>query len=212
MNPTIKICGITSCADARLCVDAGADRLGVIFAKSPRQVTVEQAVEIAAAVPDTPIVGVFDDWDPYRVADAVRTVDLAAVQLHGRTSSWVWEHVADVCRRPVIAALTPGQAAIVAADNRQFTLMLDLAKNPERRTEADRQRLLQMAARLCELGKSIVVAGGLDPDNVAEAILSTGCSGVDVCRGVERSPGQKDPELVHRFVSAVRNLERSNAS
>lgn len=204
MRTLIKICGITTPGDARLCVEAGADRLGVIFAASPRRVSPAQAKIIARAVPDTPLVGVFGDCEADLVQEAVRAANLSLVQVHRCAQRPEWNRLAELCRRPVLPALTVDE---LDGDLGRHTLLLDLAKDPLRRTAADRQRLYEAAARLGARGHRVLVAGGLNPANVAEAIERTGCIGVDVCGGVERAPGRKDPELVRRFVAAVRAVD-----
>jgi phosphoribosylanthranilate isomerase len=206
MSTLVKICGITTPQDARACAEAGADRLGIIFAASSRQVTLAQAAIIARTVPDTPLVGVFRGSDPELVKAAIRAADLSVVQVHDCPEPSEWKRLADQCRRPILPALTVDQ---IGDGEGRHTLLLDLSKDPDLRTEAHRRLLFGAAARLSALGHPILVAGGLDSDNVADAIDLTACVGVDVCRGVEQSPGHKDPELVRRFIAAVHRVDRS---
>ena len=207
MKVLIKICGITTPQDARMCVEAGADRLGVIFAPSSRQVSVEQASIISSSVPDTPVVGVFSGCDPDSVIKAVQSARLSLAQLHDCLDPEAWKKITDSCRRPVIPALTVSQASQVSDEIGRSTILLDLAKDPVQRTSAYRASLHRTASMLADLGHPVFIAGGLDPENVAAAVRDTRCLGVDVCGGVESAPGQKDPQLVRQFIAAVRDLE-----
>ena len=211
MSLLIKICGITTAEDARLCVEAGADRLGVIFAPSSRRVSVARAAAIAAAVPGTPVVGVFNGCAPDQVKETVQAANLSLIQLHDCTDPAKWDRVADLCDRPVIPALTVGQAAQVFGEIGRRTLILDLAKDPVQRTTAYRESLHRTAGRLADLGHPVLIAGGLDPNNVQAAVRTTRCLGVDVCGGVEKAPGIKDPQLVRKFIAAVHEVEGIDA-
>ena len=93
----------------------------------------------------------------------------------------------------------------------RHTLLLDLAKDPARRTPGHFAHLHATALRLAEEGQPVIIAGNLDPDNVQHAVRATRCRGVDVCGGVELSPGKKDPQRVAQFIAAVRELEEFHA-
>lgn len=207
MSRIIKICGITSARDARACLDLGADRLGLIFAHSPRRVSLEQAAGIAKTVPGASLTGVFVGCDPEAAATAVRTAGLTHVQLHDCPDPRDWDRVAEACGRPVIPALTHDRVGAIPPDGPRRTYLLDLAKAPQLRTATHRDELQAAAAELIRRGDSVLVAGGLDPGNVARAVHRTGCTGVDVAGGVESAPGVKDLRLVERFIHSVRGLE-----
>ena len=211
MSLMIKICGITTPADARLCAEAGADRLGMIFAPSSRQVTLEQAAAIARSVPGTPLVGVFSGCDPETVKTVVRAANLTHIQLHDCPDPKDWDRVADACDRPVIPALVASQISENTDLGDRHTLLLDLAKDPLQRSATHQTDLHRKAADLARRGRSVLVAGNLNPDNVQAALHRSSCLGVDVAGGVESSPGVKDPLLVLRFIQAVRGMEYGHA-
>jgi phosphoribosylanthranilate isomerase len=203
----IKICGITTPEDAAFAARAGADRLGLIFAGGPRNVTLERAAEIASAVPGMALTGVFLGADLERIAEAVRAAALTHVQLHDCPDPADWDRIAEAVERPVIPALTAEQSRSITDSDPHRTVLLDLSKDPQLRTEEHRRQLQRAAAELAGRGRPVLIAGDLDPDNVRRIAHRTRCAGVDVARGVERSPGVKDPLLVQRFIREVRSLE-----
>ncbi len=207
MKLVIKICGITHAEDAVFAARAGADRLGLIFAGGPRNITLDQAASIAAAVPGIALTGVFRGADVDMISAAVQTAALTHVQLHDCPDPDDWDRISAATGRPVIPVLTDEQITSIDDADPRRTFLLDLAKLPEQRTEEHRQRLQAAAAGLAARGRPVLVAGGLDPDNVRRIAHRTRCLGVDVASGVERSPGVKDPLLVRRFIQEVRSLE-----
>lgn len=207
MSLIIKICGITRAQDAILAARAGADRLGLIFAESPRRVTPVQAAEIAAAVPGAALTGVFRGADLDLIRAAVEAAQLTHVQLHDCPDAADWDRVAQAVGRPVIPALIGRQSESIEDSDPQREVLLDLAKDPAQRTEEYRQRLEQSAIALADRGRPVLFAGGLTPDNVRRIAHRTRCAGVDVAGGVESAPGIKDPELVRRFIQEARSLE-----
>ncbi len=208
----IKLCGVRTPADALLCAEAGADEIGVVFAaQSRRRVTLEEARSIRDVLPlRIPVVGVFLDATLEEVAAAARAVGLSAAQLHG---AWF----------PKVPALSGGSAAGSGEDALPLYAALQLAD--ERALEALAQRptaarvLLDgpaagsgkrfawsLAARARALHPApLFIAGGLTPENVAQAIGEARPDGVDVASGVERSDGFKDAAKVRAFVQAVRS-------
>ena len=201
----IKICGLTRPEDAAAAVSSGADALGVVLAPSKRRVTLEQAAAVFAEVP--PLVsriGVFVDASAGEVAEAVARLGLSAVQFHG-------DEPPAVCASlpvPVIKALRvgPGFAADVADAYRGAVaaLLLDaLVADGARGGTGVAFDWYDVAARLPGWAP-VIVAGGLGPTNVAEAVRVLRPYGVDVSSGVEGSPGIKDHALVDSFCAAVR--------
>lgn len=198
----VKICGITTPADARIAVDAGADALGVVFYEpSPRYVTVATAAQIAAAVPPfVTVVGLFVDVGAARVQEVLERVPLGALQFHGDEDE-------AFCRqfgRPWLKAIRmrPGldPAAVARAYPGACGLLLD----------AYRQGLPGGTGEVFEWDRArgdihahLVIAGGLDADNVGAAIGALAPHAVDVSGGVESAPGVKDPERIARFMAAV---------
>jgi phosphoribosylanthranilate isomerase len=219
MRPLVKICGLTTPEDARLCREAGADLLGVIFADSPRQVTTGQAADIRAACSHAPLVGVFTDHRPQAIADVVAAVGLDLVQLHGCDDPAQWEAVARATGVPVMPAVTADRADQAAGamaargDLPVSALLLDLPKILDPAALAGgtcpdaRLALLEAARRCRRQGLRVMLAGALAAEDLPLVLREARPFGLDVCRGVESSPGVKDPERVARFLAAARRPE-----
>lgn len=211
---TVKVCGITDPAAARAALEAGVDYLGLVFARSPRQVdpaTAERLVEVVAA----DWIGVFVDPDPAGVVDAVERLGLHAVQLHGGESPETCRAIRLGCGRPVWKAirwnLDPDRfdAYAEVAD----ALLVDAARGDRFGGTGRTLPWERLASRLPDRPRRIpvVLAGGLDPDNVAAAIDAVDPDGVDASSRLERAPGQKDPDRVRRFVAAARAAGENRA-
>lgn len=204
MSVLVKVCGITTLEDALVSIEAGADALGFnFFPKSPRYLAPEAAAEITAALPATVrTVGVFVNESPQRVAAIRDLVGLNTVQLHGEEvpsrytgTALLWRalrvdgpfHVEEIPDWPVEALLLDGPAGTLYGG----------AGIPFDWT----------AAR--GLPYRIVVAGGLDATNVAQAIQLARPWGVDACSRLESGPGIKDHGRIRAFVKAVREAEQA---
>lgn len=199
----IKICGITTEEDALLSVALGADALGFVFASgSPRMVTVNEASDIVKHLPYDEVltVGVFRDERPERVAEVVNRVGLKAAQLHGREPpgevAWVRQRV-----RRVIQGFAAGDPALMMASDGPADVVLVEAPKPDSGRVFD---WVQIDGALDDV--RLMLAGGLTPDNVAEAIWRVRPWGVDVSTGVETAPGsgRKDARKLRRFIEAAR--------
>ena len=200
----VKICGVTSVADAGMAADAGADMIGLIFyPPSPRYVTPEQAGAIVASLPaDLPAVGVFVNESFETIAQVVRQSGVSRVQLHGDESP-------DLCRRLPWHCIK----ALRFNDQVQPEMMVDYPVDAfliegfhgklygGGGVKADWQRV----ASLHGYGR-IILAGGLTPDNVQEAIDTVRPYAVDVCSGVEATPGTKDAAKVRAFVTRAKSM------
>jgi phosphoribosylanthranilate isomerase len=203
----VKICGITSEADALLAVSLGASAVGFVFAPSPRQVSVQLAGDVAKRLPEHVLtVGVFRDEAPTRVVDAVRAAGLGAAQLHGhetaKETKWVRDRVPTVIR-----AFRAGERAITRfAEFGADYLMVD-GDNPGSGEVFD----WRLAEGVVD-HQRLIVSGGLRPDNVAEAVAHLRPRGVDVASGVESSPGHKDPLLVRDFIINARRADVAAAA
>ena len=199
----MKICGTTTEEDALLAVAMGADAVGFIFATSPRQVAPGLVADIVKRLPKEVLtVGVFRNQSPQRVVELVHATGVKGAQLHGHEPpedcAWVAQRV-----RMVIKAFAAGEAALAkAADYGADLIMLD-APSPGTGQVFD-WRL----AENIPPGQRLLLAGGLTPDNVAEAIAKVQPWGVDVCTGVEASPGRKDPRKLRAFVAAAKAAAR----
>ncbi|GIX07608.1 MAG: N-(5'-phosphoribosyl)anthranilate isomerase [Candidatus Poribacteria bacterium] len=198
----VKVCGITRLEDAMVCVEAGADALGFVFYEpSPRFITPETAAAIAERLPPFVVrVGVFVDAPAEEMEAIARLVGLDCLQLHGQEPP---ELCASLSRR-VLKAVRVGERLDFPFESYQtvgaFLLDTYVPGLPGGTGQAFRWELAQQAKRY---GR-IVLAGGLTPENVAEAIQIARPDGVDVSSGVEAAPGRKDPAKVRAFLRTVR--------
>lgn len=198
----MKICGITREADALLAVAMGADAIGFIFAPSKRQIAPIIARDIVKRLPSEILtVGVFRDEAPDRVVDIVNTAGLRAAQLHGHESTESTRLVRS--RVPVVikAFAAEDSALHRAADFGADAILLDSPRPGSGRVFDWRLAERQAAQH------RLILAGGLDPSNVADAIGQVGPWGVDVATGVEADrgePGQKDARKVKAFIDAAK--------
>jgi phosphoribosylanthranilate isomerase len=198
----IKICGITSVEDARLCVAAGADALGFIFVeRTPRYVAPDAAARIIAGLPPfvTPV-GVFWDHAAGHVKAVAEQCGLGALQFHGdETPEDLQEY-----RLPLIKTLKVAAAADLArmAGYRVSAFLLD---SPSRWSEGEGRPPIpwDVAAEAARL-HPVLLSAGLTAENVAGAVRRVRPYGVDVNSGVEARPGRKDPARVRRFVAEAR--------
>lgn len=198
----VKICGLTSLADARTCLDAGADAIGLNFwAKSVRRCEESMAREIAAAVRGKAlIVGVFVDAPRAEIARLQREVGLECVQLHGDESP---ELLAEFLPHAYKAVRVRGPevSAEVARYGGEHVLLDAYVKGmPGGTGERFDWALAEGIART----RKLTLAGGLTPDNVADAVRAVRPYCVDTASGVESAPGVKDAALVSRFVRAAK--------
>ena len=208
----VKICGITNWADARAACDAGAHALGFNFyAPSPRAISPAAAWEIRRRLPPfVEAIGVFVNWQPQAVASLSSSLRFHAAQLHGGESTKV---VAAVARRiAVIKALRIRNGFSLArlADYREASaILLDGARTGQYggTGETADWALARRAAR----SRLIILAGGLRPENVAEAIRAVRPYAVDVASGVESRSGKKDPVKLREFFREVERASREIA-
>jgi phosphoribosylanthranilate isomerase len=198
----VKICGITSEEDALLAVAMGADAVGFVFAPSPRQVQPSVAADIVKRLPPEILtVGVFRDEAPARVAQVVHGAGLVAAQLHGSEPPAVVQEVAASVRF-VIKGFRAGSAAVRSAKSYGADCVLIDADRPGSGELFD----WSLAAEVPD-GMRLMLAGGLTPDNVADAVASIRPWAVDVSTGVEASPGRKDPVKLRAFVANAKSVE-----
>lgn len=200
----VKICGITNEDDALLAVALGADAIGFIFAPSPRQMVAKKVYDITRRIPPEILtVGVFRDEHPQRVIELTHQAGLKAAQLHGHESvDDVREVSAHV--RTVIKAVAAGSVDVGRAKDFRASMILLDAPAPGSGKVFD----WKLAGEVPD-GISLILAGGLTPENVAAGIRQVRPFGVDVASGVEASPGRKDPILLRRFFESVRSVEAS---
>ena len=198
----LKICGITRLSDALHAVEHGAGALGFVFwRQSPRYVSPERAAEIIAALPSgVDAVGVFVNEPVDGIRAVVSRTGISAIQLHGdETPAY-----ADALGWPVLRAITVDQAEQASATWPPGTIFLMDAADPVRRGGTGSTIDWQQAASAAR-GRRIVLAGGLTPCNVTEAIGAVRPFGVDVSSGVEDAPGVKNADKVARFLASARS-------
>lgn len=191
----VKLCGVRSVADARMCAEEGADEIGVIFAEgSKRRVSPDVARQIREAVPARiPVVGVFRDQPLAEVLRLVREAGLQAAQIHG---AWP-TGPADV---PLYAALQMVGPESLQARPGAARLLLDGPAGGSGKPFA-----WSLAAQARALGGGeLFIAGGLTADNVAQAIAQARPDGVDTASGIEGPDGFKDRARVRAFVRAAK--------
>ena len=195
----VKICGITNEDDALFAVAMGADAVGFVFAPSPRQIAPQKVYDITRRLPPEILtVGVFRDELPSRVIETVNRAGLKAAQLHGHESPAMVAEVAEQIRW-VIKAVVAGTTDARRTKEFGTDLILVDAPSPGSGNLFDWSLLGEIAE-----GPRLILAGGLDPDNVATAVRKVLPWGVDVSTGVEKSPGRKDPMKVKAFIERAR--------
>ena len=202
----VKVCGITSPEDAHAAADAGADAIGLLFAESPRRVSVERACEISAALPDNVLkVGVFVDAEPEEVLRISREAGLGVAQLHGDESPEVVAEIRAAGLKVMKALRVRNAEALAEIEGYEADLFLLDAYSEKARGGTGERFDWGLAKSLGERG-NIVVSGGLGPENVREAIEFFEPYGVDASSSLEDAPGKKNHERVRRFVSATKGF------
>lgn len=216
MSLWIKICGNTSLADAQLAAEAEADAVGFVFAPSPRRVTPEQVAEIIAQLPPAlEKIGVFVDASFDEIASAVVACGLTGVQLHFDVPADLPAKLRArfgpslrILRVVHFDAETTEQKAVMAWDANVDAILVDsktakaIGGTGTAYDWALASDTLFQNANVRE--HHLVAAGGLTPENVAEAIATLRPWGVDVVSGVEAAPGRKDPAKVRAFIANAR--------
>lgn len=202
MTPRVKICGITRGDDARLAAELGASAVGFIFwPPSPRFVEPDRAREIIASLPATVVpVGVFVDQPAAHVCEIVAGVGLGAVQLHGHESvEYAVGLMAPVIKAVAVhAGFTPGALDDIPD---AITVLLD-AHDPVKRGGTGRTVDWALAAEAAAR-RPVVLSGGLNPDNVCDAVRTVRPYAIDLSSGVESSPGVKDHDRLRALFNAL---------
>jgi phosphoribosylanthranilate isomerase len=200
----VKVCGITSPEDACVAAAAGADAIGLVFAESPRKISVERAREIATALPEGILkVGVFVDAGLEEVLRISREVGLDYAQLHGSESPEAVAAVRDG-GVGVIKALRVRDAVSLREIVRYDTDFFLLDAYSEKVRGGTGTRFDWGLAEAVREYANILVSGGLSPENVREAIEFFEPYGVDASSSLEEKPGKKNGERVRRFVGAAK--------
>ena len=207
MRTRVKICGITREQDALAAIEYGADAIGLVFYEpSPRHVTVRQAVAIAGQLPPfVTTVALFVNAEPSTISQVVDEVGVDLLQFHGQECpEYCAQH-----RRPWIRAVRMKPDTDLPAIQGEFSagrgLLLD-AYRPG--VPGGTGETFDWDRIPAQLAPRIVLAGGLNPQNIADALRRVRPYAVDVSGGVETSPGIKDPNMMKAFIEEVRNAEQ----
>lgn len=197
----IKICGITRLEDAQAALREGANAVGFVFwPKSPRCIDVERARAIVAELPrDVLSVGVFVDQPADSVNELATRVGLSAVQLHGQEN----HDYVRLMSRPVIKAVAIDGDRLPDVSAWQPDVMILLDVHDPVRKGGTGKTIDWVAAASIAVRRKILLAGGLTPENVSEAIARVRPYGIDVSSGVEQSPGIKDHARIKALFEAV---------
>lgn len=218
MTTEVKICGLRDEAALDAALDAGADYVGfVFFARSPRNIDPRDARVLAdKARGRAKVVVLLVDPTDALLEDVVSAVEPDIIQLHGAETPSRVEEVARRFGRKVMKAVAVGSAADVEAAlayaGKADRILFDAKPLPGEAGSLpggngvafDWQALAGVDGRT-----DFMLAGGLTPDNVAEAVRLTGARAVDVSSGVESRPGEKDPQLIRRFISAAKTAKQT---
>ncbi|OGT21975.1 MAG: N-(5'-phosphoribosyl)anthranilate isomerase [Gammaproteobacteria bacterium RBG_16_57_12] len=206
MHTRIKICGITRPEDARQAASCGADAIGLVFyPASPRTVTLEQAERIIEGVPPfVSVVGLFVNAARNEIETVLKRLPLDLLQFHGDESPQDCTGYG----RPYLKALRMRDGIDLHGEAQRFAqargLLLDsyVAGVP-----GGTGRRFDWSAIPRDITRPLILAGGLDPGNVAEAIATARPYAVDVSGGVEAAPGIKDPDKIAAFIREVRRVD-----
>lgn len=206
MSTRVKICGITNLADAQVAVAAGADAIGFIFyEKSPRYVTLPTAADIAKQLPPYIMkVGVFVNAPEETVICAIADCGLTLLQFHGDEPP---EYCTQFGLMNMKAFRIHGPETLAEIPKYQTDAYLLDAYSSTTLGGTGEKFNWDLAVQVQKLGKPIFLAGGLTPENVADAIRQVHPFGVDVSSGVESAPGKKDHTKVKAFIAAAKSVK-----
>jgi len=201
----VKICGITRASDAAAAVEYGASAIGFIFwARGARYVDPQRARDIVRTLPPfvTPV-GVFVNETAEHINAVADIVGLGAVQLHGDETP----DMLDAMTRPIVKAVGRVDDGTAERWPERVMLLVD-ADDPVNRGGTGARADWQGAARLAATRRTLL-AGGLKPENVAEAVAAVHPFGIDVSSGVEDAPGIKNRDRIRQLFEALRGIPRS---
>ena len=197
----VKICGITNLEDALVAVEGGADALGFVFAPSPRQVSPEQASRIIAQLPPFVCrVGIFVDQELKGVQEVMSACGLDLAQLHGSESP---DYCQTLFPRVIKSFRVKDESVLDLLPSYKTSAYLLDSYDMIRKGGTGRSFDWRIARKATRYGP-IILSGGLNPENVSQAISAVGPYAVDVSSGVEASPGKKDHNKLRAFLRAVK--------
>jgi phosphoribosylanthranilate isomerase len=206
MSIKVKICGITNLSDALAAVEAGADALGFMFyEKSPRHVSIRDAAEIIRQLPPFVIkVGVFVDASEDIVMRAIGDCGLNTLQFHGHETP---EYCTQFGLLTMKAFRIRDAESLKELRNYPTDAWLLDAYTADKLGGTGEKFNWDLAIEAKKFGRPIFLAGGLTPENVAEAVRKVHPYAVDVSSGVEAAPGKKDHEKIRQFIKAAKSVE-----
>jgi len=203
----VKICGLTRVEDVRAVIKAGADAVGFVFTASPRRINVERAIELVKHVPDGVLrVGLFLDQHQSEIEEVTAQVPLDILQFHGSES----ESECNGFGLPWLKAVAMENTESVQQAEREYSGACGLLLDSHSKGKRGGSGRMFDWSMVRPVTKPIWLAGGLDAQNVGEAIGTIRPFAVDVSSGVESEPGIKDADRVMAFVQAVRQAEIHN--
>jgi phosphoribosylanthranilate isomerase len=198
----VKICGITNIQDALTCIANGVSALGFVFAPSKRQVTVAQAYEISRQIPPfITKVGVFVDEDPWVIKEILKDCELDLAQLHGVEPLSISEILPGRIIKAFKAGLDQPDPAWHGLPIR--AILVD-AFSDQAAGGTGQTFDWSLFGEFRVLGYPLILAGGLNPENIQAAIRTTRPDAVDLSSGVEREPGVKDPEQIEKLMLNIK--------
>ena len=208
METRVKICGVTNVADALAAAEAGADMIGLMFyERSPRCITLQTAVEISRALPPFVLrVGVFVNPAEELVLRALGDCNLSLLQFHGDEPSEFCMQFGLISMK---ALRVRDAESLKALENFHTDAFLLDAYSKRGLGGTGEKFNWDLAVKAQKFGKPIFLAGGLTPENVADAVAKVRPFAVDVSGGVESAPGKKDHAKVKAFIQAVRNADKT---
>ena len=203
--PRVKICGITKLEDALTAVEAGADALGFVFVPdTPRCVEPDQVAAIVDELPPfITTVGLFASEDSAKISATVNQCRLDAIQLHADVTP---EFCRNLDRRVIKAVRVKDESSLSILSEYDVNAFLLDAYVEGKLGGTGKVFDWNLALRAKDYGR-IIVAGGLSPENVAQAVRRVNPYGVDVSSGVESQPGRKDTDKVRKFINAAKSVE-----
>ena len=203
----VKICGITNSEDALLAAKLGADALGFIFAGSPRQISSEKARAIIHNLPPfIKTVGVFVNEEPEKIKEIQLECGLDLVQLHGDESP---EQCRNLMPYSIKALRIKDEKDIEGIDKYKGTVRAMLLDAYQQGKAGGTGKTFDwsLALKARETGIPIILAGGLGPENIKEAITTVNPYAVDVNSGIEERPGKKSPDLIKLLFDKLRSIK-----
>jgi phosphoribosylanthranilate isomerase len=200
----IKICGITNLKDALLAAELGADALGFIFAESPRRISPQDARAIIRSLPPLiKTIGVFVNEEPPRIKEIKSFCGLDLIQLHGDESPEICQ---DLMPYSVKAFRIQNEKDIKNIKRYQGTVRAVLLDTFQKGKAGGTGKTFDwsLALKAKEAGLFVILAGGLGPENILEAIRSVKPYAVDINSGIEKRPGKKDPVLMKQLMEKIK--------